>query len=364
MSAVQGEWFQGSCSIIVAKATNRVEQELDVAVVGLAKIILSKMASVVKLRVLPKTEALPRKLKNMKPSTQELVFKACKNQILVPAFNVPYIPMMAPIVRALEKTKTFGLIQVARCECEKFESKSMRAIRDEYEKIKNERFTRLHLDHVPVIDEDDLRVDFESIIAEAIDLGYESVMVDGSRLELDENIAATRRVVEMAHKAGVPAEAEVGAVLGHEAGPLPPYEELFASGQGFTDPGQAKRFVQESEVDWLSVAFGNIHGAISGAAKSQKKVAARLNIEHLDRLREVTNVPLVLHGGSGIQKQCLLDSVRHGIAKINIGTTIRQAYETLRDESVEKAQENVFNAVVELVSEELEIAGSAAVLSA
>jgi len=300
----------------------------------------------------------------VKLSSGDLVLKACERHTLVPAFNVPYIPMMAPIVRALEKTNTFGLIQVARPEWEKFEAKSLRAIRDEYEKVKNERFIRLHLDHVPVIDEDGLRVDFESIIAEAIDLGYESVMVDGSRLELDENIAATARVAQMAHKAGIAAEGELGAVLGHEAGPLPPYEELFASGQGFTDPEQAKRFAEESGVDWLSVAFGNIHGAISGAAKSQKKVAARLNIEHLDRLREVTNVPLVLHGGSGIQKHCLLEAVQHGIGKINIGTTIRQAYEPLRDESVEKAQENVFNAVVELVNEELEIAGSAAVLSA
>ena len=89
-----------------------------------------------------------------------------------------------------------------------------------------------------------------------------------------------------------------------------------------------------------------------------------MNIEHLDRLREATNVPLVLHGGSGIQKHCLLEAVQHGIGKINIGTTIRQAYEPLRDESVEKAQENVFNAVVKLVSKELEIAGSATVLSA
>jgi len=300
----------------------------------------------------------------MKLSTQELVQKAWKKQILIPAFNIPYIPMMAPIVQALEQTDTFGLIQVARPEWEKFEAKSLKAIRKEYEKVKNERYTRLHLDHVPVIDEDGLQVDFESIIGQAIELGYESVMVDGSRLELDENIAATAKVVKMAHKAGIPTEGELGAVLGHEAGPLPPYEELFASGKGFTDPQQAERFVKESGVDWLSVAFGNIHGAISGVAKSQKKLEARLNLEHLDRLRQATNVPLVLHGGSGIKKHCLLQAVQGGIAKINIGTTIRQAYESLREKSIEKARENVYNAVVELVTNELEVAGSAAVLSA
>lgn len=300
----------------------------------------------------------------MKPSTQELVLKAWKEQILIPAFNIPYIPMMTPVVRALEQTDTFGLIQVARPEWEKFEAKSLRAIRDEYENVKNERYTRLHLDHVPVIDEDGLQVDFEAIIAEAIELGYESVMVDGSRLELDENIAATAKVAQMAHRAGIPVEGELGAVLGHEAGPLPPYEELFASGKGFTDPKQAERFVKDSGVDWLSVAFGNIHGTISGAAKSQKKLEARLNIEHLDQLRQTTNVPLVLHGGSGIKKEFLLRAVKHGIAKINIGTTIRQAYESLREDSIAKAQENVYNATVALVTEELEVSGSASVLSA
>ena len=300
----------------------------------------------------------------MKLSTQEIVTKAWKKQILVPAFNIPHIPMMAPVVRALEQTDTFGLIQVARLEWEKFAAKSLRAIRGEYKNVKNERYTRLHLDHVPVIDEDNLRVDFEAVMAEAIELGYESVMVDGSRLELEENISATAKVVQMAHEAGIPAEGELGAVLGHEAGPLPPYEELFTSGKGFTDPDQAQRFVKESGVDWLSVSFGNIHGAISGAAKSQKKVQARLNIEHLDQLREITNVPLVLHGGSGIKKESLLQAVKDGIVKINIGTTIRQAYESLREDSIAKAQENVYNATVALVTEELGVAGSASVLSA
>ncbi len=298
----------------------------------------------------------------MKTSTRDIMLKAWKTGTVIPAFNIPYLPMMAPIVQALEQTKAFGLIQVARLEWEKFGAQSLESIRKEYEKVKNESYTRLHLDHVPVIDEDDQRVDFESIIAEAIALGYESVMVDGSRLELDENIAATSRVAKMAHEAGIPVEAELGAVLGHEAGPLPPYEELFATGRGFTDPAQARRFVEETGLDWLSVAIGNIHGAISHAAKSQKKLQARLNIEHLNRLRDATDVPLVLHGGSGIRKEFLIQAFKQGISKINIATTIRQAYESLCKDSLQKAQEKVYNVAVGLITEELEVAGSAAVL--
>jgi len=88
----------------------------------------------------------------------------------------------------------------------------------------------------------------------AVRAGYGSVMVDGSRLPLEDNIECTRAVVEIAYAAGIPVEAELGAIMGHEAGPLPPYDELFESGRGFTDPAQAKRFVEETNVDWLSIA--------------------------------------------------------------------------------------------------------------
>lgn len=305
-----------------------------------------------------------RQVRNsVKPNTRELMLAAWRAGKVIPAFNIPYLPIMKAVVRALRDTNTFGLIHVARPEWEKFEAKSLLAVRDEYERVKDERYTRLHLDHVPVVDEDGLSVDFEAIIAEAIDLGYESVMVDGSRLALKENIAATRKVVEMAHDAGIPVEAELGMVLGHEAGPLPPYEELFDSGRGFTDPAQASRLVAETGADWLSVAIGNIHGAISGAARSQRKVEARLDIDHLDRIREAASVPLVLHGGSGIRKEYLLRAFRHGVAKINIGTTIRQAYEAGVSETESAACQRVYDAAVNLLVTELEVAGSAAAIN-
>jgi ketose-bisphosphate aldolase len=293
-------------------------------------------------------------------STREIMLLAARRGLVIPAFNIPHLPMMESIVEALRETRAFGLIQVARLEWMKFKSGSLKAIRDTYAGCKDESFTRLHLDHVPVIDEDNLAVDVEAIIAEALALGYESVMVDGSRLPLDGNIEATLKVVRMAHLAGVPVEAELGAVLGHESGPLPPYEELFRSGRGFTDPAEAKRFVAETGVDWLSVAVGNIHGAISGAAKSAKKVEARINVEQLDRIREsVGGVPLVLHGGSGIRKESILAGVKHGIAKINIGTTLRQAYESGVAVSAAEARKRTRAAAESVIREELEIVGSA-----
>jgi len=271
--------------------------------------------------------------------------------------------MMRPVVEALRDSEAFGFIQVARPEWEKFKAESLEAIREEYGKTSDERYTRLHLDHVPVVDEDGERVDFLGIIGRAIELGYESVMVDGSRLPFEENAACSTRAAEMAHGAGIPLETELGAVLGHEEGPLPPYEELFESGQGFTNPEEARRFVAASGTDWLSVAIGNIHGAISKAGRSQRKLQARLNIEHLDTISRTAQVPLVLHGGSGIGKENLVSAFRHGIAKINIGTTIRQAYEARVGESVSAGQAAVYAAVSQLCLEELAIAGSASVVN-
>jgi len=283
---------------------------------------------------------------------------AKKVHTVIPAFNIPYIPMMEPVVRALEERNTFGLITVARLEWVKFESGSQEEIAAEYKRVGNPSCTSLHLDHIPVIDEDHLRIDYLSDISRALDAGYSSVMIDGSRLNLEENIKAVREVVEMAHKTDVPVEAELGAVMGHESDGIPDYDELFESGKGFTDVEEAKRFASETGVDWLSVAIGSVHGAITASARKQKKVTARLNIEHLEKLDNALNIPLVLHGGSGVALPYLERSFNHGIAKLNIATDIRQPYEALKETSIKEAQEAVYTTMLEII-DRLNIKGSA-----
>lgn len=293
-------------------------------------------------------------------NTADIISNAQKAGIAVPAFNVPYLPMVEPVIQAVVDQDSFALIAVARLEWIKFESGSPAAVMEEFVKWNEPDYVRLHLDHVPVIDEDDLEVDYLPIIREAIELGYQSVMVDGSRLDLEGNIGATRQVVEMAHDVGIPCEAELGAVLGHEAGPLPPYEELFESGMGFTDVKEAQRFAQETGCDWLSVAIGNIHGAVSGVLKDEQKVEARLNLDHLEKLHQVTGVPLVLHGGSGVRQEYLLAAIKKGIAKVNIGTEIRQAYETVLRESgrMASAQRAVYERTCWLIRDYFGLAGA------
>ena len=257
----------------------------------------------------------------------EIVRAALNARTIIPAFNIPYLPMMEPVTQAIKDEDSIAMVQVARLEWEKFESQSPEAVAKEYFKHCKEGYTLLHLDHVPAIDEDHLKVDYMEIIKRALDAGYQSVMVDGSRLSLDENIETTRAVAELAHSFGAAVEAELGAVSGHEG-----------SGIGLS--------YEESGCDWLSVAAGSFHGAIASSTKHLKKPEARLDIDHIHTLSRATGgLPLVLHGGSGIKQDYILKAIANGIAKINVGTEIRQPYEFALEEKpgdIAYAQQKVY----------------------
>jgi len=297
-------------------------------------------------------------------SIMDIMKKARAKGVLVPALNVAHLPMTEPMIKAAVETKTFILIEVSRVDWNNFGAESLAAVFHEYQKYRSEKYTRIHLDHIPVIDENQVKLDYMAFMKEAVELGYDSVMIDGSRLALSENIAAAKEVCELVHVAGIAVEAELGAVLGHEAGPVPPYEELFASGKGFTDVDEAIRFIKESGCDWLSVAVGNIHGAITGAAMGEKKPEARINLEHLSNLNDALGVPLVLHGGSGINLDYVRKSVPLGIVKMNIGTELRQTYENALsgDGTIEKAQEKLYERCCGIFNDELYVAGKAELL--
>lgn len=296
----------------------------------------------------------------MRPSLPDVVRAAWEAGTVIPAFNVPYLPMLEPVVRAVADQDSFALIETARIEWLKFECYGPAAVQEAFARFGDPEHVRLHLDHVPVVDEDGLEVDYLPIIRKAIAVGYGSVMIDGSLLSLEANIAATRQVTGLAHEAGILCEAELGSIVREGAGPLPLYDELFASGAGFTKIDEATRFVAETGCDWLSVAVGNLHGAVSKAFKDKKKTQARLNLDHLAHLRKAANVPLVLHGGSGVRRDDVLAAIRAGIAKINVGTEIRQAYEQgLRATGgLDGAKDAVYERTTWLLKEYYGISGS------
>ena len=291
-----------------------------------------------------------------------VVRKALENGLVVPAFNIPYPPMLKPVAEAVRDENSVAMIQVARLEWEKFESVSLEHIAEEYGKYAVAGHTLLHLDHVPVIDEDHLEVDYLALIQRAIAAGYQSVMVDASRLDLAGNIAATKAVADIAHAAGIPVEAELGAVMGHETAQATiPYDEIFEKKLGFTEVADALAFVQGSGCDWLSVAVGSVHGAIADNLKDQKKPAARLDIDRIAEIERALNIPLVLHGGSGIENDYITRGIKAGIAKINVGTELRQPYERAMRErgDVEYARERVYTRCRELIRDFLHTANDA-----
>ena len=299
--------------------------------------------------------------------TQAVVQRAFEQGLVIPAFNIPHLPMVEAVTQAIKDENSVAMIQVARLEWEKFQSQSLEAVAEAYAKYEKPGHTLLHLDHVPVIDEDHLEVDYLAILRRAIAAGYQSLMVDGSRLSLEENIRTTAEAAALAHEADLPIEAELGAVMGHETSQQAiPYEEIFKNKMGFTDVEEARRFVQESGCDWLSVAVGSVHGAIAEGMLDKKKPAAKLDVAHIKALREALNIPLVLHGGSGIEQDYINQGIKAGIAKINVGTEIRQPYERIigLNGTVHAAQDAVYRRTRELIKNFLKVSGSAAILNA
>lgn len=299
-------------------------------------------------------------------SSGEIIKRASALGIALPAFNIPFPPMMEAVVRAVADEDSFALVEVARIEWLTFEIESPDRFMKEYRACADPGHVRAHLDHIPVEDEEGRPVEYRPFFEKAIELGFDSVMIDGSRLPLAQNIAATREIAELAHAASIPCEAELGAIVRVGAGRVPPYEELFASGAGFTKVEEAVRFVRETGCDWLSVSIGNIHGAVVAALRDQPKGESRLNLQHLEALHKATGVPIVLHGGSGVRHQDVIAGMKRGIAKVNVGFEVRKAYEDALKPSgsVEAGREAVYRRTRSLIKDYFGISGIAgAILS-
>jgi len=143
----------------------------------------------------------------------------------------------------------------------------------------------------------------------SLSYGCSDVMFDGSKLPLEENIANTKLVVRAAHAVGACVEAELGHV-----GRGDDYEEFGAQRKGFTDPDIVERFVEETDVDFLAVAIGTAHGLYKGEP--------HLDLELLRQIRSRVDIPLVLHGGSGLSEEQFRSTIEAGISKINVATDL------------------------------------------
>lgn len=155
----------------------------------------------------------------------------------------------------------------------------------------------IHLDHGATFEQ----------CAEAIHAGFTSVMIDGSHLPLDENIALTKKVVELAHIHGVSVEAELGRIGGEEDDLVVEDAEAM-----YAIPSECERLVAETNVDCFAPALGSVHGPYKGEPK--------LGFKQMEEVMNLTKVPLVLHGGTGIPTKDIKRAISLGTSKINVNT--------------------------------------------
>ena len=153
----------------------------------------------------------------------------------------------------------------------------------------------VHLDHCEDLD----------YLKRAIDIGFTSVMLDASSLPYDENVKMTKEAVRLAHPKNISVEAEIGVLGGREAGNQKPLtkEEMY------TDPDLAKKFVDDTNIDALACSFGTAHGIY--------KVKPELDFDRIQKINTLCNLPLVMHGGSGVSSEDYVKAIKCGVRKIN-----------------------------------------------
>lgn len=204
---------------------------------------------------------------------------------------------------------------------------------------------------VPVAIELDHGRDFQAVM-ESIRAGFTDVMIDASTLPYDENVALTRKVAEAGHGAGLGVEAEIGHV-----GSGADYADVEARRLALTQPEDAARFVADTGVDALAVAIGSAHGLYQGEPE--------LDLERLGQIRNLLDIPLVLHGGSGLSDDDFRAAIAGGICKVNIYTNMAVAAVEAMRESVAnptvhymQAQQAIQSAIKEVVVHCMEVFGS------
>lgn len=274
---------------------------------------------------------------------KELLLDAQKNKYAVGAFNVNNMEIIQAIINAAEELNSPVILQASQggikyAGIEYIANLGKLAGRNAKVPV------ALHLDH---------GTDFDQVML-CLRHGFTSVMIDGSRFPLEENIAFTKKVVDIAHAVGVTVEAELGKIGGTED-----HITVSEKDATFTDPEEAKRFVEETGVDYLAIAVGTAHGVYKGEPK--------LDFDRIKAIREIVDVPLVLHGSSGVPAEALQKAISLGISKINIDTDIRAAFSNAVKEFVGNNPDEIdprkilgpaTKAMTEVIKEKMEIFGS------
>lgn len=232
-------------------------------------------------------------------TTVSMLRNAQEQGFAVGAFNVENMEMAQAIISAAEELRAPVILQTTPSTV-RYAGTGMYAAMVAALAQEATVPVAMHLDHG----------DSFALCAQALRSGYTSVMIDGSKLPLEENIALTYKVSEMCAAVGVPVEGEIGRVGGKE-------DDLESDG-GYTIPEEAVRFEKESGLFSMAVGVGTAHGFY--------KEKPQLNKELIATLRGMLQAPMVLHGASGLSDEDVKDCIRRGICKVNFATELRAAY--------------------------------------
>lgn len=233
-------------------------------------------------------------------TSEKLLLDAQANHYAVGAFNIENMEMAQAVIEAAEELSAPIIIQTTPSTV-RYGGLDMYCAIVTALAVKSPVPIAIHLDHGESFD----------MAVQAVRAGYTSIMIDGSHEMFEDNIAITKRVVDVAEPNKIPVEAELGKVGGKE-------DDLDGGNGGYTDPLEAKEFVHCTEISSLAVAIGTAHGVYVGIPK--------LDIERLKLIRKVVDIPLVLHGASGLTDESIQECIRHGICKVNFATELRIAY--------------------------------------
>ncbi|SEA31736.1 class II fructose-bisphosphate aldolase [Selenomonas ruminantium] len=234
-------------------------------------------------------------------STDELLQEAQKGQYAVGAFNVENMEMIMAVLAAAEEKSSPVIMQttpgtVKYAGFDYYYANVAAAAKRSHIPV------AMHLDHGNSFD----------MAMQAYRAGYTSIMIDGSKLPLQENIHLTKSVVEVCHPGSVPVEGELGRVGGKE-------DDMDGGEDNiYTIPAEAVEFVTQTKVDSLAVGIGTAHGVYKGTPK--------VNIQRLQEINSVVDIPLVLHGTSGVPDNQVQDCIKNGICKVNYATDLRIAF--------------------------------------
>lgn len=246
-------------------------------------------------------------------TSKHLLLDAQKGGYAVPAFNVENMEMAMAVVKTAAKMKSPVLIQTTSSTVKYATTKTyvamVRALAEQVDIP-----VAMHLDHGNSYE----------LAVQAMNDGYTSIMIDGSHFDFEDNIAITKKVVDIGRAKGIPIEGELGKVGGKE-------DDLDGGdGDKNTDPKEAAEFVKRTGVDFLAIAIGTAHGLYKGTPN--------IDVERIKQIKKLVDVPLVLHGTTGVDGEIVKQCVKAGMCKVNYATELRIAYtdgvkETLKNDS-------------------------------